>query len=123
MKTLSNSLAAMSALLLLCSPVAAERAPMTMHYTFAALQAALTSAQPAVELKRASRHLHAQRKITGYRADATRMIHEAIAALEHGRRAEADALIKQALTVVEAGSGQRPGETLPKPTRKADPDK
>ncbi len=121
MKTLRHSLASLCALLLLCSPLAAERVPMTMHYTFASLQAAQTSAQPAEDLKKARRHLHAQRKLTGYRADATRVINEAIVAAEEGRRGEADALIKQALTIVEVGSGQRPGETALKQRRKADP--
>lgn len=121
MKPLGNFLASLGALLLLCAPLAAERVPMTMHYTFAALQAAQTSAQPAEDLKKARRHLHAQRKLTGFRADATRVINEAIAALEQGRRTEADALIKQAFTIVETGSGQRPGETTLKHRRKADP--
>ncbi len=94
---------------------------MTMHYTFASLQAAQNSAQPAEDLKKARRHLHAQRKLTGFRADATRVINEAIAALEHGQRSEADALIKQAFVIVETGSGQRPGETTPKQRRKPDP--
>jgi len=120
MKTPGNFLASMGALLLLCSPLVAERTPMTMHYTFAALLSAQTSLQPAEDLKRARRHLHAQRKVTGFRAEATRVINEAIAALESGRRAEAGELIKQAITVVEVGSGQHPGETSPKRRREAE---
>jgi hypothetical protein len=80
-----------------------------MHDASDALHAAQTSASPVEDLQKARRSLEMARpNKQGHRADAIKLVDDAIAALKAGKRAEANKLIQQASSLIEQGVALHP---------------
>ncbi len=78
---------------------------LRMHEALDALRRAKTSAQPAEDLRTASRALsHGRRNKAGYRVEAIPIIERAIAELSAGDRIAADKSINAAITRSRRGS-------------------
>lgn len=80
-----------------------------LHAASEAIRKAQGSAQPIAELRTALQRLRAARDNKGgYRAAAARRVAEAIAALEAGKRVEADKALKLALSDIEKAVALHP---------------
>jgi hypothetical protein len=100
----------------LCAPISsAKEDHPKLHEASEALHAAQVSANPLQDLERARLSLNEGRpNKAGDRVEAMHKVDEAIAALNAGKRVEANKAITDALNLIEKGVALRPRDNKPK---------